>query len=118
MNGIRLGKISKRVEKALSLSLTSEVGVYASGDFLDSLAKTYPDHYLKIVDAIGKEILKSPDFVSFEQKKEEFRFLKIYCKNGIFSFWEIRLKHLGKPKKWMLVSFGRYQGKGIDFERV
>lgn len=118
MNEIRLGKISKRIEKSLSLSLTSEVGVYVDESFLDSLAKTYPDRYLEILENIGKEILKSPDFAAFNQKEEEFHLLKIYCKNGVFSLWEICLKHLGRPKRRMLVSFGRHQEDGTPFQRV
>ena len=108
---IQLGRITRAVEKSLNLSLTSDVRVYGKQKYLDDLAEKYPNSYLAMLEEVRNNALKMPDFVYFDEAKQEFRMIKIYCKNGIFSFWEVLLVHEGSPKKWYFASFGPYEIK-------
>lgn len=118
---LKIGRITRNVEKALGLSLTSSVLVYADESFLDKLTRDHPERYLKIMEEVSS-LLKKPDFVSFNEKKEEFVYLRVYCKEGNFKIGKLTISHVGKPKEWKVGSFGlSYLGeikKGADIKLV
>lgn len=116
---MQLGRITRAVERSLNLSLVSDVRVYGKEKYLDRLAREYPNSYLPMLEEIRNNAMKNPDFAYFNEEKEEFSLLKIYCKKGSFSYWRILLVHEGKPKKWYFASFLPYDPlQRIPFIRV
>jgi len=105
---IKLGRINKACEKALGLSLTSEVAVYMEEDDLNRLAIARPHDYLKTLEEIGA-IIKRPDYVRFEKDKEEITYLKEYLQEGAFVKVAVCLSHCGTPKRWRFVKMYRLQ---------
>ena len=106
---IRIGRISRAMERALGLSLPSDVNIYMTGKDLDALAKKRPDSYLKAVSEIAF-ICKQPDFVSFDEAKQRFYFLRLYFKNEVFSAVWITVSLQGSPQKWRYETIGSSAG--------
>ena len=100
-----IGRINRKEEKALGLSLTSSVLVYISEDDLDRMAANRPDRYLSDLEQI-KTIIKEPDYVLYREDAEQFYFLKEYLKNHEFRKVLVKAAHVGTPKRWMLLSVG------------
>ena len=98
-NNLKVGRISSKVEKGLSLSLFSDSGIYLNEAFLNELAskrpKTYPDDIEKIIS-----LIKKPDFVFSSKKEKELIYAKTYIKDSSCYFLLLTLKRVGKPKKW------------------
>ncbi len=107
MEEIAIGRINRAVERSLGLSLTGDVKVYGKEGFLDELAYAYPSSYLAMIEEIKGKILKKPDFAFYDEGMDCFYLAKVYCKNGLFSFWEARIVHVGTPKRWEIDFFGK-----------
>jgi len=95
---VRLGKVSKSVEKALGIPFTTGNSVYLLNEDADALAKKRPKHYLREIEEMS-EILKNPDWVTFV-KEEGIFYVKEYIKDGRFRHVLLHLKQKGRPKKW------------------
>lgn len=80
---IRIGKVSRGCERCLKISLTGNTGVYIRGEDLDRIANKRPEDYLIYVDQIGS-IVKTPDFVGFDEEREEVVFSKSFYSGGVF----------------------------------
>lgn len=96
---IKIGRISLAVERALGVSLTSDVGIYMEEGDLNALAAARPANYLELIDEIAK-ITKSPDFVHYQQQEEVIEFVRFYFKAGKFQMVSVYAAHCGKPKRW------------------
>jgi hypothetical protein len=96
---IKIGRINSKVERALGLSLVSDVAVYLEEKDLDHLATIRPNDYLKTIDEITG-ILKSPDYVRYEEKADSILYLKEYIKGGLFTKVAVEIVHEGTPKVW------------------
>lgn len=119
MGEIALGRINRAVERGLGLSLTGDVKVYGGGGFLDELAYVYPSCYLTMVEEIKNGVLKKPDFAFYDEKRECFHLMRVYCKNGFLSFWEARIVHVGVPKRWEIDFFGKTKNENrLGYVRI
>lgn len=107
---IKLGRINRACEKALGLSLVSDVNVYMGSLELDQLAASRPNDYLQTIEEIGT-IIKKPDYIRYDENKDEFIFLREYIQNGSFVKVAVRLSHIGCPKKWQ---FKKMHCLGLD----
>lgn len=100
MNGIKVGRISRKIEATLSIDLGSDIFLYVSDEMLRRMAKKRPERYLLDIEELSKMVSK-PDYVQYETgKKREISFVREYWtkeslfKKGIavFSFaerWEL-----------------------------
>ena len=95
----KVGRIARSTERALGLSLTGEVSIYIPGDDLDELAGRMPTGYLRFLREVT-EILKNPDFVSFDEAREEFIYQKQYFKAGFFQAMFLFVGRGEEPGKW------------------
>ena len=98
---IKVGRIARSTERALGLSLTGEVSIYITNAELDELARKKPNSYLRFLREIT-EILKNPDFVSFDQVHEEFVYQKQYFKAAAFQSLYLFVGRGEQPGKWYL----------------
>ena len=102
---LAIGRIGRKEEKALGISLTSSVLVYISEEDLNRMAYKRKDTYLSDLEEI-KAIIKSPDYVLYKKDLDEFSFLKEYLRNHQFVKVQVKVAHLGTPKRWFLKSVG------------
>ena len=96
---IKVGRIARSTERALGLSLTGEVSIYIVQKDLDDLAERMPHGYLRFLREVA-EILKNPDFVSFDEAREEFIYQKQYFKAGSFQAVFLFVGRGEIPGKW------------------
>ena len=96
---IKVGRIARSTERALGLALTGEVSIYMAEPDLNDLAKRMPHGYLRFLREVT-EILKNPDFVSFNETKEEFIYQKQYFKAGAFQSVFLHVGRGETPGKW------------------
>ncbi|MBO4540870.1 MAG: hypothetical protein J5736_02730 [Bacilli bacterium] len=97
---IKIGRVNRGVEKALRLSLASDVSVWMKEEDLNKLAKEKPETYLKTIEGI-QEILKCPDFVSYRDEEDALFYVKDFFRNGRFRKVLVVLRHEGTPKCWV-----------------
>ena len=60
MNGIKIGRISKKAEKALGKDLGNDIFLYVDNARLDELSRKRPETYLKDLEELSK-MISSPD---------------------------------------------------------
>ena len=97
---IRIGRISRSIEKSLDISLTGSVLIYMDAESLDRLAEKRPTDYLAYIGEIAS-ILKDPDFVGFEPEKERFVFVRSYFRPATWTFVYLTIVKRGRPSQWM-----------------
>lgn len=97
---VRIGRVNRGTERALGISLTGETNIYMKADDLDRFAAKKPDSYLKLLEEIAS-IIKTPDFVSFDAEEEAITYIKHYFHGGMFHGVYIRIRHKGRPAKWI-----------------
>ena len=100
---LKVGRISSKVEKGLSLSLFSDPNIYLNETFLNQLANKRPKSYPHDIENIAN-LIKKPDFVFSLKSKKELIYSKIYVKDSSFYFLLLTLNRIGKPKKWCALS--------------
>lgn len=111
---LKLGRISRKVEKALGLSLVCDVNIYLPQPQLDQLAASRPHDYLKRLDEISG-ICRDPDYVRYDESNDTFIYLKEYIKDGVFLKVAVDLTHEGDPKRWV---FGKMYVLSDSLARV
>lgn len=99
-DAILLGRINRAVEKALSISLASDVHVYCLNSDLDKLASAYPTRYLAIIEQLREAVFKHPDFAYFEEKTRTFYLAELYFQKGRFVPVIAKIVPEGKPSRW------------------
>lgn len=102
---IRIGRIARSIERALSLSLTGEVAVYMNQEDLDALASRRPGDYLLVIQELC-DVLKNPDFVGFCEEKEVFTYMKFYFREDGFYPFYLFVGRKGIPGKWFFLRMG------------
>jgi len=80
---VRLGRISRNVEKAVGKDFGADIWVYVRNEELDHLARSWPTSYLTRLEESGR-IIKNPDYVAYDEKKKILYFIKEYFHEGIF----------------------------------
>ena len=91
-----IGRINRKEEKALGISLTSSVLIYVQDADLNRMAAKRPNTYLADLEEIGS-IIKTPDYVLYRE----------YLRNHDFQKILVKVAHLGTPKRWVLLSVSR-----------
>ena len=97
---IKIGRVNRGVERVLGLALASDVSVWMKEEDLNRLAKEKPDSYLKTIEGI-QDILKVPDFVSYDDAEDCLFYVKEFFHNGRFRKVLVVVKHEGTPKAWV-----------------
>jgi len=101
-NDLKLGKVKKKVETTLGISLPGDRGLYVGQSYLDALARRHPKDYLSIVEE-ASSIVAEPDFVSFSLETETLSFYRIYFKKEFVSVGVSFLPQ-GMPRSWRCVA--------------
>lgn len=91
-SNLKLGRISRGVERSLGIALTSSVIVTMEEECLNGLAKDHPDAYLRVLSEIGA-ILRQPDFVGFDEENERFVYIRFYAKKTQFRLVAVEIIH-------------------------
>ncbi len=99
MNGIRIGRINKKVERLLQVDFGADVFLYVDNDRLNSLAKARPDSYLADLEKLT-EITAKPDYVVYE--KNNVTFIREYLIDASFHKVMAAFAH---RKRWELTLF-------------
>ena len=98
---IKIGRVARSTERALGISLTGEVAIYAEESFINRLAEKRPDTYLSFVEEIGN-ILRNPDFVAFDVGKDELIYVKHYFLHQVFTQAYVVVARVGTPQRWFV----------------
>ena len=80
---LKIGRINRRIEKALGHEFGSDVSVYLTNVTLDEMAAKWPTTYLSRVEEMGK-IVASPDYVSYSPTGKRLYLIKEYLRAGRF----------------------------------
>lgn len=103
MDGIKIGRIGRKVEKALGEDMGKDIFLYVSNKRLDAWARSRGDSYLRDLEEVSK-IVSSPDYVRYcyEGDKEELSFVREYIKDRVFKKCLASFVHLDR---WEISSF-------------
>ena len=101
LTSIKVGRVARSTERALGISLTGEVAIYVEEEALNRIADRRPKTYLSFVEEIGN-ILRNPDFVSFDPSREEFTYLKYYFQQKAFTQVYVTVGRKGTPARWFI----------------
>ena len=107
---IKLGRVSKNIEDAISTSLIGDVFIYISGKNLKSFAICYPKDYLRRLEVV-KDIIIRPHYASYDKEEGIIYLFRAYYKNGIFKTYVIKIK---KEDCWEFLSLN----KAIDSQEI
>lgn len=80
---VRLGRISRGIEKAVGKDFGDDIWVYVRNEELDRLARNWPTSYLARLEESGR-IIKNPDYVAYDDQGKILYFIKEYFHEGIF----------------------------------
>ncbi|MDO5330588.1 MAG: hypothetical protein Q4F15_04095 [Bacillota bacterium] len=105
---LRLGRISKKVERGLGISLPFGAGVYLRSWDMDLLVSRYPDRYLLLLEQM-RTIMNRPCLSFFDQKAESIYLFKRYGRKQPKTTVGIRIAALGKPKRWWIRGMRSYE---------
>lgn len=81
---IKIGRVSRSIEKAVEVSFQGSCFVYLGEEKLDALAKSFPSSYLRRVEGMS-EIIKKPSFAAYDKNGNTLFIIKEYVKDGVFS---------------------------------
>lgn len=102
---LKIGRLSRAVEKALPLSPSEgDVNIYMDKKSLNQLANEKPDGYLRRIEEISN-IIKHPHYVRFDEANDNLLYMREYIINGSFVKIGVFLKHAGRPKLWRFSRF-------------
>lgn len=121
---IKLGKIGKAVESKMDVSLASDVNIYLLEAMANAFAQEYPDSYLTLIEEISN-VIRKPDAISFDQKKEELHFVRLYAQYGQLFLLDASVARRGSPRRWVIARFCAHkdlrefpQTERVYFERI
>lgn len=101
---IKLGRISKKVEAKMGVSVCNDVSIYLLETMANSYARDYPTSYLSLIEEIAFSI-KKPDAFSFSLERNELVFLRLYPQGNELFLLKTVVGQTGKPRKWVIKSF-------------
>jgi hypothetical protein len=110
---LKLGRVSKRIEKAVGETFDADVSVYMGKDSLNEFARKYPESYLRKIEAMA-DLLKRPDYAAYDAEGKDLFLIKEYIREGSFRKVVMRL-HRGE--RWEYASLGvlgDLEGRRID----
>ena len=99
---LKIGKIKKKVETTLGISLPGDRGLYVGRAYLDALARRHPQDYLAILEE-ATSIASDPDFVSFSLETETLSYYRVYFKKE-FVVVGVSFLPQGMPRSWQCVA--------------
>lgn len=80
---VRLGRISRTIEKTLDKDFGDEIWIFILSRDLDSLANRWPKNYIARIEEAGR-IIKKPDYVAYLEEGKTLYLIKEYFKEGVF----------------------------------
>ena len=80
---LKIGRINRRIEKAIGHEFDTDVAVYLSNATLDEMADKWPTTYLGRVEEMGR-IVASPDYASYSSEGKRLYLIKEYLRAGRF----------------------------------
>ena len=102
-DSLRLGRISKEIEEAAGLSLTSDPSVYVAGETLDKMAVAHPNDYLALLDR-SRKLLLAPDFARSSPEGTRIDLVRMRFRSDTFEPLSLTIERKGTPQKWYLCS--------------
>lgn len=89
---LKLGRVSKNIERTLDVAIPGDVFVYIQGERLNSFAYAHPKDYLKRLEVV-KDILSRPHFAAYEDEERIIYLFRTYYKNGVFSTYCLQIAY-------------------------
>lgn len=99
-SSIKLGRVSKSVERALESSFPGDVFIYIKEKNLNAFAVKYPSDYLRRLNVI-KDIISRPHFAAYLKEEKTIYLFRTYYHNGVFKTFSLAIK---KEKCWEFLS--------------
>ena len=110
---LKIGRVSRKVEKAVGHEFGTDVSVYIPGEELDELARKWPDNYLGRVEEMGR-IIAAPDYASYSAKRKTLFLIKEYLRNGEFRKVALEIMDEGKLSLHLIYALSGLKTKEID----
>ncbi len=107
VSSLKLGRVSKNVERALSTALAGDVFVYIKEENLNAFAVKYPSDYLRRM-AVIKDIITHPHYAAYIKEEEKIYLFRTYYKNGVFKTFALTIK---KDDCWNFLSLEKTSSK-------
>ena len=107
---IKIGRISKEVEKAFSLTLACDVSIFLEENDMNELASAKPNRYLEVIHEMT-EIIKKPDLVYFDRNAFQFIYFRFYASHKGFHPMGIRVGLQNHPNVWTMLHMGWYRNE-------
>jgi len=80
---LKIGRINRKIEKAIAHEFGPDVAVYLSNATLDEMAAKWPTTYLGRVEEMGR-IIATPDYASYCAGSKRLYLIKEYLRAGRF----------------------------------
>ena len=107
VSSLKLARVSKSVERALSTSLSGDVFVYIKEANLNAFAVKYPSDYLRRM-ALIKDIISHPHYAAYIKEEEKIYLFRTYYKDGVFKTFALVIK---KEDCWEFLSLEKTTSK-------
>ncbi len=116
MTGIlKIGRIGKKIEEAMGVSIANDPSIYVLDLTLDDLARRYPESYLSILSEV-KEAIKKPDSFSFDIEHGVLMFFRLIPKGKELFLLIAKVSSKGSPRKFVLSSISAT--KDLSFPKL
>ncbi|MCI1244351.1 MAG: hypothetical protein LKG11_00095 [Bacilli bacterium] len=112
---LKIGRVSRKIEKAVGHEFGDDVGVYLSNEELDAFARKWPKTYLGRIEEMGRIIAK-PDYAAYCVKKRVLFLIKEYLKEGAFRKVAMEIGDEGKLSMRLIYNLSDLKAKEIASE--
>lgn len=112
---LKIGRVNRKIEKAVGHEFGKDVAVYLSNGALDELASKWPDVYLGRIEEMGR-IISSPDYASYCAKRKTLFLIKEYLRNGEFRKVVMEIEDEGRLAMKMVYNLTESKAKEIAAE--
>lgn len=102
-SSIKLGRVNKSIERAISTNFIGDVFVYIKEEQLNAFAVSYPSDYLRRVTLI-KDIITHPHYAAYIEEEQTIYLFRTYYKNGVFKTFALAIK---KEECWEFLSLSK-----------
>ncbi|MCR5079040.1 MAG: hypothetical protein K6B65_03865 [Bacilli bacterium] len=108
---IKIGRINKKVEERMGVSLSNDIAIYLLEPMADNLAREHPTSYLSLIEEMALTI-KRPDAFSYCGERNELLYLRLYPKGKELFLLKVSVIQSGRPLKWVVKGF--YASKSLS----
>ena len=112
---LKIGRVSRKIEKAVNHEFGEDVGVYLDNKTLDELANKWPDAYLGRIQEMGR-IIASPDYASYCTARKVLFLIKEYLHDGQFRKVVMEIVDEGHLSMKLVYNLTDTKAKEIDHD--